>query len=258
MGSDGQGVYLLGELGENRILFTLSMEGRLTGRRKLPPATQHAQILSSGEILARTANKLLALDDAGSVIWSQPVTARTEVAYHDAEILFANGSADGRIEVKLLDRAGSTEKVYNLDAEAEPVSLWLKGSVTSPLLVAACAGALRSCSEQGLSPGPYNRLWACHSDGLVSPLVEHASNLYFDVVLDGATAMVTATTAEGLDTALIEIDPLLQQRTLAHFEGRRMLGPVRGPVGIWLVATCQGHRCEQPWRLYAVSNRQER
>jgi hypothetical protein len=253
-----EGLLLMGELGTHRLLFSLSLDGELRATRELPHSTQEAQVAGSGWMLARTANTLTAINEAGHSLWTQPVTARTEVVRYQGNIVLANGSPEGRIEVRVLGRDGEASQTYRFDAGAEPVSMGLLASDEVPLLVAACTGALRSCAERGLSAGPYNRLWGCRTDGAVTSLIGEREESYFEIAQRGQSTMVVSTTSSGQNTKVIHIDRSLHATTLARLNGRRMLGPVSGPQNTWLVSTCQGHRCEQPWRLYAIADQTDR
>lgn len=256
--ADESGPALIGEIGRRRFLFSLGFDGQVRASLELPPATQDAMLVGSGWILARTTSTLTVVDQTGRPQWTQPVTARTEVAYHRGTVILADGLPDGRIDVRALDRTGVVVQEHRFDAGAEPVTMQILASDEAPLLVAACTGALRTCSERGLSSAPFNQLWGCHSEGPVTSVLGHDTDLYFDVAQHGPTTIVVGSTSSGSDTAIIQIGLDLRGTTLARFSGRRMLGPIRGPGSSWLIATCQGHHCQQPWQLHAVEHRQER
>lgn len=249
---------LIGEIGEQRLLFSLSLEGDLLATRELPPATQDAQLTDSGWILSRTATTLTVIDEVGAALWTQPVTARTEVASYRGDVVLAKGSPDGHVDVRVLDRSGEIKHSYHFDAGAEPVSLRILGSDQVPLLVAGCTGALRSCAERGLSPGPYNRLWGFGDEGRVTSMMDEQEETYFNIAQSGPTTMVVASTATGGTTRVVRIDTSLRRTTVARLSGRRMVGPVPGPSDSWLVSTCQGRGCEQPWRLYAIADQADK
>jgi hypothetical protein len=258
LGSDDHGLSLLGEIGERRVLFSLDLEGQVRTTLELPRATQDAMIVGSGWILVRTATSLVALDEAGRSLWTRAVTPRTEVAFHRNNVILADGFQDGHIEIDAIDRTGTIVREESFDAGGEPVTLQVLGSDEMPLLIAACTGALRTCSNTDLSIAPFNRLWACAPGGRVIAIVDRGADLSFDVGQEDAAILIVASTSSGSGTSVIRLGADLRRTSSTDLNGRRMLGPIKGEGSSWLVATCHGPRCDQPWQLFGVEYRQER
>lgn len=249
-------VSLLGEIGRRRVLFTLGPDGQLLSTTELPLESDVAVPMSTGTILARTTNSLRAVEPSGQVLWTQPISTRTELGLHDDHIILADSSADGTVRARVLTQQGTMKSICMTTLGAEPVSVKIMGH--EPLLLAACAGALSSCADRGLSSGPYNRLWGCSTDdGETKTLVTQRSKLYFDMAQAESFTVAVATPDNGQSTYVIKLDSRLHRTRLAKLNERRMLGPIPGPNGLWLVATCHGVRCEAPWTLLAIAGQEE-
>lgn len=249
---------VLGELGHKRVLFKLDRRGKLLRKIHLPPSITYAEILEGAGILTRSAKRLTIIDEEGGTVWSGPLTTRTEVSTYRGDIVLANGSPDGRVTVRAFSPRGEETHICTVPVKAEPVSIRILSSPRYPLMLAACAGALSSCAESGLSTGPYNRLWACMwPENNVIGLVDQSSELYFDMAQTEESMVVVATSPNGRETHVIQLSPDLESKRLVRIPGRRMLGPIEGPNGQWLVGTCHGLRCGAPWALHAVASQEE-
>lgn len=248
---------LLGELGQRRLLYQVGLDGRVRSSTELPHESDSALVVSSDRLLARTADSIVVLDGAGRRLWSTPVTTRTVVGVHRGAVILGEGNTDGEVVTRVLGPGGQVEATCSAQLGSEPVALRILGSDQFPLMLAACAGALSSCAERRLWAGPFNRLWTCSTaDGTASELVGPDSGLYFDIGQWGDEMVVMTTSDQAQPTEVIRLDPTMHQTRLASFAERRMTGPVSARDGTWLVATCVGDRCGEPWTLLAVGGRE--
>jgi hypothetical protein len=256
LSTTGDSLALLGEAGRRRVLFDVGLDGQVRASTELPEHSDTATIVSPDTILARTSTTVAALDRGGRPLWSMTVTSRTVVGVHRGAVVLVDGTPDGAVVARVLGARGQVVTTCAAQVAGEPVSLKILGSDHFPLMIAACAGALSSCAERRLSTGPFNRLWACATDGgAVTDLVDQRSGLYFDVGQAGGETVVVATSEPDRSTRVIQLDQDLGQISLATLPERRMIGPVPVPNGSWLLATCRDAPCGEPWTLLAVDGR---
>jgi hypothetical protein len=192
------------------------------------------------------------IDAEGHPLWSLPTPPGSEVGLSSRGATLAVAGPEGVLTARVFDGSGAERASCAIAAGAEAVSLRVLEAGGGTPLVAACTGPLSACADRSVTSGPYNRLWSCESED--SPLeIMSRSDVYFDIAGGGGSEVVVAASGRANTTEVFRIDPALGPIRIADLAGRRMLGPIAGPGGIWLVATCNDLSCQAPFRLFAIS-----